>query len=129
MFAWDAYEHGTDIHPQAEPTALTLMHREFNTNKDEFKQDLQQSILDKYGGEEHLDAPAKELLLAQTVSRERETERQRERGRERGRLRQRQRQRQRQIDRVCSEMFYLTGRVRRIFSFGKCNKRTRESYC
>ena len=126
MFAWDAYEHGTDIHPQAEPTALTLMHREFNTNKDEFKQDLQQSILDKYGGEEHLDAPAKELLLAQTVSRERETEeRDKEKEGDRGRERQRQRQRQR----VCNEMFYLTGRVRRIFSFGKCNKRTRESYC
>ena len=67
MFAWEAYEHGTDIHPQAEPTALTLMHRDFQSNKDEFKTDLKQSIIDEYGGEEHLEAPPKELLLAQTV--------------------------------------------------------------
>lgn len=66
MFAWEAVEHETDIHPQAEPTQLTLMHREFQNKKDGFKKDLQQSILDKYGGEEHLEIPAKELLLAQT---------------------------------------------------------------
>ena len=69
VFAWEAVEHETDIHPQAEPTQLTLMHREFQNKKDGFKKDLQQSILDKYGGEEHLEIPAKELLLAQTVSR------------------------------------------------------------
>jgi pre-mRNA-processing factor SLU7 len=67
IFAWDAYKHGTDVHPEAEPTALTLMQKEFNASKDEFKTDLQQSILDKYGGDEHLDMPSKELLLAQTV--------------------------------------------------------------
>ena len=68
VFAWEAVEHETDIHPQAEPTQLTLMHREFQNKKDGFKKDLQQSILDKYGGKEHLEIPAKELLLAQTVS-------------------------------------------------------------
>ena len=68
VFAWEAYEHGTDIHPVAEPTALSMMHQEFLEKKDNFKTDLQQSILDKYGGEEHLEAPPKELLLAQTVS-------------------------------------------------------------
>ena len=68
VFAWEATGHGTDIHPQAEPTQLTMMHHEFRKKKEDFKTDLQQSILDKYGGEEHLDAPPKELLLAQTVS-------------------------------------------------------------
>lgn len=34
--------------------------------KDAFKTDQQKSILEQYGGEEHLDAPPKELLLAQT---------------------------------------------------------------
>ena len=67
VFAWEATDHGTDIHPQAEPTQLTMMHKEFQNKKEDFKGDLQQSILDKYGGEEHLDAPPKELLLAQTV--------------------------------------------------------------
>ena len=33
------------------------MHREFQNKKDGFKKDLQQSILDKYGGEEHLEIP------------------------------------------------------------------------
>ncbi len=46
---------------------LELMHQEFRVKKEEFKGDQQQSILEKYGGEEHLDAPPKELLLAQTV--------------------------------------------------------------
>lgn len=68
VFAWEAYEHGTDIHPLADPTKLELMRNEFKEKKEDFKQELQQSILEQYGGEEHLDIPSKELLLAQTVS-------------------------------------------------------------
>ena len=68
MFAWDSYEHGSDIHPLADPTKLELMHSEFKKKKEDFKGDQQQSILEKYGGEEHLDAPPKALLLAQTVN-------------------------------------------------------------
>ena len=66
MFAWEAYEHGTDIHSLADPTKLEVMHKEFKVKKDAFKTDTQQSILEQYGGEEHLDAPPRELLLAQT---------------------------------------------------------------
>lgn len=66
MFAWEAFDHGTDIHPQADPTKLELMHKEFHSKKKDFKTELQQSILEKYGGEEHLDVPARELQLAQT---------------------------------------------------------------
>ena len=66
VFAWEAYEHGTDIHPLADPTKLEMMHKEFKVKKDDFKSEQQQSVLEKYGGEEHLDAPPKELLLAQT---------------------------------------------------------------
>ena len=66
MFAWEAYEHGTDIHPLADPTKLEMMHKEFKVKKEDFKSEQQQSVLEKYGGEEHLDAPPKELLLAQT---------------------------------------------------------------
>ena len=68
VFAWEAHEHGTEIHPQAEPTQLTLLHKEFEKKKNSFKSDVQKSIIDKYGGEEHLQVPPKELLLAQTVS-------------------------------------------------------------
>ena len=34
--------------------------------KEDFQTDQKQSVLERYGGEEHLDAPPKELLLAQT---------------------------------------------------------------
>ena len=66
VFAWEAYEHGTDIHPLADPTKLEMMHKEFKVKKEDFKSEQQQSVLEKYGGGEHLDAPPKELLLAQT---------------------------------------------------------------
>eukprot|EP00731_Ephydatia_muelleri_P020379 Em0013g106a len=66
MFAWEAFEHGADLHPQADPTKLELMKKEFEDKKSSFKGEIQQGILQKYGGEEHLDAPPKELLLAQT---------------------------------------------------------------
>ena len=84
VFAWEAYEHGTDVHTLADPTKLELMHKQFKEKKKNFKSDQQQSILEKvdhclltsyvtmvmlsqYGGAEHLDVPPKELLLAQTV--------------------------------------------------------------
>ena len=67
VFAWEAYEHGSDIHPLADPTKLELMHSEFKNKKENFKGEQKKSILERYGGEEHLDAPPKALLLAQTV--------------------------------------------------------------
>ncbi|XP_062511347.1 pre-mRNA-splicing factor SLU7-like [Corticium candelabrum] len=66
VFAWDAYDRGTSVHLQAEPTKLELLQKNFSVKKDKFKNELQDSILSKYGGEEHLDAPPKELLMAQT---------------------------------------------------------------
>ena len=42
------------------------MHREFKVNKEDFKTDQKQGVLERYGGEEHLEAPPRELLLAQT---------------------------------------------------------------
>jgi len=66
VFAWEAYEHGNDIHPLADPTKLEVMHKTFKVKKDDFQDQQKQSILEKYGGEEHLEAPPKQLLLAQT---------------------------------------------------------------
>lgn len=66
MFAWDAERKGTDVHLQADPTKLELLQRQFTTKKENFKEKQKSSILDKYGGAEHLEAPPRELLLAQT---------------------------------------------------------------
>lgn len=67
-FAWEAYEKGADVHLQADPTRLELLASEYKKKKEDFKTDQKESILDKYGGKEHLEAPPKQLLLAQTVS-------------------------------------------------------------
>ncbi|CAG8584610.1 10946_t:CDS:2 [Cetraspora pellucida] len=66
LFAWQAYEKGTDVHLQANPTQGELLHREYLQKKEKLKDTSKDSILAKYGGEEHLNAPPKELLLAQT---------------------------------------------------------------
>lgn len=66
LFAWEAFERGNDIHLQADPTKLELLHQNFEKKKVEFKKTAKDSILDKYGGQEHLEAPPKQLLLAQT---------------------------------------------------------------
>lgn len=66
VFAWEAYERGSEVHLQADPTKLEVLHRSFKVKKEDFKQEQRESILEKYGGQEHLDAPPRELLLAQT---------------------------------------------------------------
>ncbi|TNN62257.1 Pre-mRNA-splicing factor SLU7 [Liparis tanakae] len=66
LFAWEAYERGSEVHLQADPTKLELLHRSFKVKKEDFKEKQRDGILEKYGGEEHLDAPPRELLLAQT---------------------------------------------------------------
>jgi len=66
LFAWEAYEKGVDVHLLAEPTKLELLQKEYGRRKEEFKSKVQDSVLEKYGGAEHLQAPPKALLLAQT---------------------------------------------------------------
>ncbi|XP_047196523.1 pre-mRNA-splicing factor SLU7-like [Hippoglossus stenolepis] len=66
LFAWEAYERGSEVHLQADPTKLELLHLSFKDKKEDFKEQQRESILEKYGGQEHLDAPPRELLLAQT---------------------------------------------------------------
>ncbi|KAL5015581.1 hypothetical protein ScPMuIL_007336, partial [Solemya velum] len=66
VFAWEAYERGADVHLQADPTKLELLSREVDKRKDDFKTSAKDSILARYGGEEHLEAPPKQLLMAQT---------------------------------------------------------------
>ncbi|KAI6195867.1 Pre-mRNA-splicing factor SLU7 [Aphelenchoides besseyi] len=66
VFAWQARCKGIDVHSLAEPTKLEALKREFEKQKVEVKDDTKKKLLEKYGGDEHLNAPPKELLLAQT---------------------------------------------------------------
>ncbi|KAJ3089267.1 mRNA splicing protein [Quaeritorhiza haematococci] len=66
LFAWDAASHGKDVHLQSNPTQAELLNKEYLKKKDVVSETVKDSILARYGGEEHLKAPPKELLLAQT---------------------------------------------------------------
>jgi pre-mRNA-processing factor SLU7 len=66
MFAWDASEKGVEIHQQADPTKLELLHQEFKQRHEEYAKNVKTSVLEKYGGAEYLEAPPKELIYAQT---------------------------------------------------------------
>ena len=66
LFAWEASGKGGDVHLQADPTKLEILAKEFSKRKDEVKTKAKDSILDKYGGQEHLEAPPKQLLMAQS---------------------------------------------------------------
>ena len=68
MFAWEAYEKGSEAHLQADPTKLEVLAKEFKKRKEVSSTNVKDSILDRYGGQEHLEAPPKQLLMAQTVS-------------------------------------------------------------
>ncbi|OLY82135.1 Pre-mRNA-splicing factor SLU7 [Smittium mucronatum] len=58
LFAWDAEMRGnSSIHLQANPTQSVLLKKQFESNKKELKSSIKQSILEKYGGKEHLVKP------------------------------------------------------------------------
>ncbi|XP_073824833.1 pre-mRNA-splicing factor Slu7 [Musca autumnalis] len=66
LFAWEAHGKGVDVHLLAEPTKLELLQKEYEKKKEQFKSSTKEHIVEKYGGDEHLQAPPKSLLLAQT---------------------------------------------------------------
>ncbi|KAL3103348.1 hypothetical protein niasHS_002534 [Heterodera schachtii] len=66
VFAWQARCKGIDVHSLAEPTRLEALKREFEKQKGARKESVKNELLEKYGGEEHLDTLPRELLLAQT---------------------------------------------------------------
>eukprot|EP00455_Lapot_gusevi_P042431 TRINITY_DN5034_c0_g1_i16.p1 TRINITY_DN5034_c0_g1~~TRINITY_DN5034_c0_g1_i16.p1 ORF type:complete len:378 (-),score=126.97 TRINITY_DN5034_c0_g1_i16:197-1258(-) len=66
LFAWDAAEKGQQIHLASNPSLSELLFHQHKQKKEQMKNSVKKNILDKYGGEEHLHTPAKELLLAQT---------------------------------------------------------------
>jgi pre-mRNA-processing factor SLU7 len=66
MFAWQAANRGNEVHLQANPTQLALLHKQFEEQKEKVRDTNKEGILAKYGGEEHLQRPPTELLLAQS---------------------------------------------------------------
>ncbi|KAI6659787.1 Pre-mRNA-splicing factor SLU7-like [Oopsacas minuta] len=65
LFTWEAFERGVELHLQGEPTKAELLYKEVNQRKDAFNNEIKQEILDKYGGEEYLKVPPKELIFSQ----------------------------------------------------------------
>uniref|UniRef100_A0A7E4ZZ86 Pre-mRNA-splicing factor SLU7 n=1 Tax=Panagrellus redivivus TaxID=6233 RepID=A0A7E4ZZ86_PANRE len=66
IFAWAARSKGIDVNATAEPTKLEVLQRNFDKERAEVIETAKKGLIEKYGCEEHLEAPAKELLLAQT---------------------------------------------------------------
>ncbi|KAI9506229.1 mRNA splicing protein [Coemansia spiralis] len=63
IFAWEANERGNNsAHFQANPTQTSLMYNEFKSKKETMRETQRLELLSKYGGEEHLQAPPRELL-------------------------------------------------------------------
>ncbi|KAI8820218.1 Pre-mRNA splicing Prp18-interacting factor-domain-containing protein [Fimicolochytrium jonesii] len=65
-FAWQAEERGKPVHMQSNPTQAALLYQEYQSKKGAVSEKVKNSILERYGGAEHLAAPPKELLLAQS---------------------------------------------------------------
>ena len=65
LFAWDAAEHGTDVHLLANPTQVELLRSQFAERQAAAQRESGSRLLATYGGAEHLAAPPRELLLGQ----------------------------------------------------------------
>ncbi|XP_054168384.1 pre-mRNA-splicing factor SLU7-like [Oppia nitens] len=66
LFAWQAVDRGLDIHLQAEPTKTELVKKQIDSKKENVKEQFRQSIIDKYGGKEHLQTLEPQLMFGQT---------------------------------------------------------------
>ncbi|KAL1412862.1 mRNA splicing protein [Vanrija albida] len=66
LFAWQSAARGHNVNVHSNPTAGELLHREFQEKKEVLKDTGRQSVLEKYGGEEHLERLPEELLGGQT---------------------------------------------------------------
>jgi pre-mRNA-processing factor SLU7 len=66
LFAWQAEARGQDVHVFANPTHAALVHKDFVKKREDVQAVSSGSMLDKYGGEQHLKKPPKELLMGQS---------------------------------------------------------------
>ena len=60
-----ATERGHEVSQASNPTQLELLHKKHVTQKSDSTEKKQKQLFEKYGGEKHMKAPPKELLLAQ----------------------------------------------------------------
>ena len=61
-FAWQSERVGSDIHLRANPTEGELRHKKLVEETEKKRHAVRSSVLDKYGGAEHLAVPPNELL-------------------------------------------------------------------
>ena len=47
VFAWEAYDKGSEVHLQADPTKLELLHQSFKVKKEDFKDQQKETILER----------------------------------------------------------------------------------
>lgn len=47
VFAWEAFERGSEVHLQADPTKLEVLHNSFKVKKEDFKEKQRDGILEK----------------------------------------------------------------------------------
>ena len=66
LFAWQSEMRGNDVHANSNPTQAALVFKDYLKKKEKLKDTSKTSILDKYGGEEHLQSVPQELLAGQT---------------------------------------------------------------
>ncbi|KAF3930228.1 hypothetical protein ABW20_dc0104262 [Dactylellina cionopaga] len=67
--AWESRERGgaaPKMHLQANPTEGEILRRKLETDKEDVLKSKRQALLDKYGGEQHLQAPPKETTVAES---------------------------------------------------------------
>ena len=68
LYELEAFEKGQNMQLNADPTTVEMMNRIYREKKEKLKSTRSNTILDKYGGQEHMEAPPKELLFAQSES-------------------------------------------------------------
>lgn len=66
MYELEAFDKGQNMQMNADPTTVEMMNRIYREKKAKLKDTRSNKILDKYGGQQHLEPPPKELLFAQT---------------------------------------------------------------
>jgi len=66
LYEMEAFEKGQNLHLQADPTTLEMMNRIYREKKDNLKSSKVNKVLEKYGGQQHMQLPPAELLYAQT---------------------------------------------------------------
>lgn len=67
-FVWEAAEKGgnEDLTLESNPSAVELMYKEYQKKKESLATQKKSSVVETYGGQEHMQAPPPEMLLSQS---------------------------------------------------------------